>query len=215
MDIAAKLSHMGIDDDEAVQRVRDMCATFETRLQQAETQYIRQGLRFHCMISLRDSSSFEARQLSAAFVVDDKHIPESNPSNTLMTKIEHLQRQLCKAKELIDANRLQASEDVLKAADVGLWLFNADLGSLGQVARELVALSGLQELSVDAKADDIDERVDINFRANKALWCWVMELPLVKTWLAEGRVVSEEHAFVKLVKHGDAEVQKQVLWMAG
>lgn len=215
MHITPRLARMGIEDDEAVQILRDRYTAFKTSLQEAETQYIQEGLQFHCTIPSKEWPSSEARQLSEGFMVGDGGSSESQSSNTLTTKLRNLQAQLCKVKEVAESGQLQASEDTINAADVRLRAFKDELCGLDQVARELTALNGLQCISVDAKAEHEDRVHDISFRANKALWCWTMELPLVKSWLAEGRVVSEEQAFVKLVKLGDMEVQKKLLWMAG
>ncbi|KAK4502690.1 hypothetical protein PRZ48_006116 [Zasmidium cellare] len=197
-----------------LQNLRDQCTNFETLLEQAETQYIRQGLQFHCMPPSANWPLKHVRQIRAAFVVTDGHIPDNPASNRFMTTLEHLSKQLSEAKGSCEAGHVQSLRDLLDKAATDLTAFNYDLAGLDTVAKELAALSGLRDLSVDVKAEPENETPDTGFRANRALWSWVMELPVVKQWLNKASAVSEELAFVKVVKLGDVEVQKKLLWVS-
>ncbi|KAF2164750.1 hypothetical protein M409DRAFT_56550 [Zasmidium cellare ATCC 36951] len=150
-----------------VQGLKDQCTKFETLLQQAETRYIRQGLQFHCMTPSSDWPLGQVRQVRAVFTVTDDYSLEAASGNKFVTRLEHLHRQLGIAKGYLEAENLQNLQDLLDKAAAEFTAFNTDLSNIDSIAKELAALSGLRDLSVDNKAKPENEPHELVFVPTK------------------------------------------------
>lgn len=203
------------DEDLTMQDLRQQCNSFASQVQQAETAYIRLGLQFHCLKPSSDWPVSHAEEAQSHFIanVNEMH---GISDNAMMMSLVNFHLQLGLSKQDFEAGRYVKLQKRLDEANYCLTHFKNRLEKVKGLVEELALLSGLQDLAIDANKAEVDAHgsKQISFHSNMVLWAWVMELPLVKGWLKNNEVATEEHAFVRVVKLGDSNVKMALLWIS-